>query len=604
MSISKKYLVIIVLALGLNIKASTYYVSATGDDGNTGTNFNYPWQYCPGMPGWNGSATLNAGDTVFFNNSDTWMIQASSSALEPVGGVIYDGSTWGNGSRAIIRAEGNMGRGVITFRYDHQTIPTIVKGFEVDANNTISAGVVFNWGFAPSNLTGAIKRVEDCIVHDVYSLQSQGDYKYGIVISAWGGDTLSNVEVINCEVYNISRSGIVNYLGNDVPTNLSKNVIIRGCEVYNTGQDPQSVGDGITIKNHAMKTIVEYNYIHNTAGGGISITTHPVSGFNGPENAIVRYNIVSECLGRYSSAAVSIDQIGKKTADIYGNLFIKNNNSAIRFFDRIKDELSVRVYNNSCYQNCQSEGNREILIQCHDADISVLEIKNNIIYARSTIIPLIDNYGDIASHSNNLYFRTGGGTLVMAEDVNYNASNLISWESTALTTDPLFNNPDSLPTGFDGTYGINIKPNTEGLNITFSSPARDTGDSLDIVFSGSINSIMRPSGNRWDRGAYEYNDVNTIKTNSKIPEFFLLGQNYPNPFNPITKINFQLPEYQKVKIIIYNTIGQKIVTLLDTNLPPGYHQLEFNAQNFASGLYYYCMQSSEYNNIKKMVLIK
>ena len=65
---------------------------------------------------------------------------------------------------------------------DHSTLPTIVRGFEVDVNDRTTSGVCINWPSASRNLTGGVKRIENCIVHDVYSRSSSGTYEYGIVV--------------------------------------------------------------------------------------------------------------------------------------------------------------------------------------------------------------------------------------------------------------------------------------------------------------------------------------------------------------------------------------------------------------------------------------
>jgi hypothetical protein len=91
---------------------------------------------------------------------------------------------------------------------------------------------------------------------------------------------------------------------------------------------------------------------------------------------------------------------------------------------------------------------------------------------------------------------------------------------------------------------------------------------------------------------------------SKVPSHFHLDQNYPNPFNPETRIKFALPKPEKVKIEVYNIIGQKIETLLNKSLPAGYHEVEFNGQNLSSGIYLYRIDAGEFHDVKKMVLLK
>jgi hypothetical protein len=89
-----------------------------------------------------------------------------------------------------------------------------------------------------------------------------------------------------------------------------------------------------------------------------------------------------------------------------------------------------------------------------------------------------------------------------------------------------------------------------------------------------------------------------------IPDKYFLNQNYPNPFNPVTKIKYGLPKSGKVKIEIYNIIGQKVLTILDEYKDAGYHATDFNAGNLPSGVYFYQIRTKEFNNVKKMVLVK
>jgi len=89
-----------------------------------------------------------------------------------------------------------------------------------------------------------------------------------------------------------------------------------------------------------------------------------------------------------------------------------------------------------------------------------------------------------------------------------------------------------------------------------------------------------------------------------IPIKFFLSQNYPNPFNPSTKITFALAQPAIVTLEVYNTLGQKVATLLKKRVPAGNHEIEFNAHNLPSGIYYYKIQTGEFRDVKKMVLLK
>nr|MCI0596913.1 T9SS type A sorting domain-containing protein [candidate division Zixibacteria bacterium] len=94
-----------------------------------------------------------------------------------------------------------------------------------------------------------------------------------------------------------------------------------------------------------------------------------------------------------------------------------------------------------------------------------------------------------------------------------------------------------------------------------------------------------------------------------IPLQFSLGQNYPNPFNPTTTISFSLPIAEKVRLKIYNILGQEVRSLLDEDKPAGIHQVMWdgndrNGLQVSSGLYFYKIQTPSYREVKRMIFLK
>ena len=85
---------------------------------------------------------------------------------------------------------------------------------------------------------------------------------------------------------------------------------------------------------------------------------------------------------------------------------------------------------------------------------------------------------------------------------------------------------------------------------------------------------------------------------------FALHQNYPNPFNPQTTIKFSLPEAQRVNLSVYNMLGQQVLTLVDKELPAGYHTAKWYAGHIASGVYIYRLTSNGKSLTQKMLLMK
>jgi photosystem II stability/assembly factor-like uncharacterized protein len=88
------------------------------------------------------------------------------------------------------------------------------------------------------------------------------------------------------------------------------------------------------------------------------------------------------------------------------------------------------------------------------------------------------------------------------------------------------------------------------------------------------------------------------------PDRFELSQNYPNPFNPTTVISYQLPVNSLVTLRVYNVIGQQVAELVNEVKQAGIHTVEFDASNLSSGVYMYKIQSGNFVQTKKMMLVK
>lgn len=84
-----------------------------------------------------------------------------------------------------------------------------------------------------------------------------------------------------------------------------------------------------------------------------------------------------------------------------------------------------------------------------------------------------------------------------------------------------------------------------------------------------------------------------------------MNQNYPNPFNPTTTIKYALPKASKIKLEVFNVLGQKVATLVNARKAAGYHQVTFNGRELPSGVYYYRLETDkEFRKTRKSLLIK
>jgi hypothetical protein len=491
------FLIVFLLVHSLDAYASTYYVDQTsGNDGNNGTSPSTAWKNAPGMSAYSGSGSLQPGDTVYFDSADIWLVTGAQ-GLYLVGGVTYIGDSWGTGTRAEIKANADLDAGVVRFR-DHPTILTIFKGFDVNGNGRVNSGIDINHRFW-TLMNGATKRVQNVVVHHTSSRQSQGQYKYGIIISNNGGSAglAENVEILDSVVHDTSRDGICLYPTDFSGSNWIRNIVVRNNVVFNTGQDPDySAGAGIVVKGYVRNAYIEYNYIYNTHGAGIFMNGNESNHFGvGIDNVHIRHNIINTpTQPSHGNIRIYDTNVGDpKDLKIYGNIILTNTDTGGLSTAGNRNTLTLAVYNNTFYNSFVDFTN--------SGDVPSIDFRNNLIYYTSGA-PFQARSGIVTTHTHNIYYR-GSGTLVSVGSTAYNAGNLSAFEGTASSVNPLFKNMADLPSGFIGSDGT-FSPNKDGLSLQQGSFGIDNGTSLGTLYIGSINSRTRPLGAAWDIGAYEY----------------------------------------------------------------------------------------------------
>ena len=205
------------------------------------------------------------------------------------------------------------------------------------------------------------------------------------------------------------------------------------------------------------------------------------------------------------------------------------------------------------------------------------------------------------------------------------------WFSTDDANDYVLGNNLQEPpnaTATAGTYhfAISIAPVSATSNDVRFYLTKDDGsynfrgkivDNHDPLVTQKFNSInfalntnagtraMKMLNVKIDRGApLDSVLVGVEGTESLLPTQYSLSQNYPNPFNPTTTINFALPKAGDVSLVVYDILGRKVAELINGNLAAGYHTINFNASNYASGVYFYRLQAGNFVSVKKLMLLK
>jgi hypothetical protein len=147
----------------------------------------------------------------------------------------------------------------------------------------------------------------------------------------------------------------------------------------------------------------------------------------------------------------------------------------------------------------------------------------------------------------------------------------------------------------------NFTPHT----ITTSADAAGSVYAVDVDGDGDMDVL---SASRDDNKITWYENLLIVGIDDNnfldVPVQFRLYNNYPNPFNPTTTISFSIPELSLVTLKVYDVLGNEIITLVNEEKPTGSYEVEFDAKELVSGIYFYKLQTGDYTNTKKMILFK
>ena len=206
------------------------------------------------------------------------------------------------------------------------------------------------------------------------------------------------------------------------------------------------------------------------------------------------------------------------------------------------------------------------------------------------------------------YSGSGYRDQFALDDITF--SNILPVELTTFSASVVNNNVE-----------LNWETATEINNYGFSVERKPkTGDWSELGFvkgSGNSNSPKHYSytdseigaGKYFYRlkqididGSFEYSNI--VEVDLTKPIKYELSQNFPNPFNPTTSIQFSLPEAGKVKLVVYNLIGEQVTVLVNKNMEAGFHNANFDASKLNSGIYIYKLEVNNFTQIRKMMLVK
>jgi hypothetical protein len=313
---------------------------------------------------------------------------------------------------------------------------------------------------------------------------------------------------------------------------------------------------------------------------------------------------------------------------IYNNLITNNNNvvSTGGGGMRIGDSYP-RLYNNIISGNTGKYGAGVVF------NFSGCDMKNNIICV---------NYGSDSYGAGSGIWTNGSGARPRVIENNSIVNNsaaagtggIFQSGTTTLRNNIIWGNTpgaqisgsgatvtySDVQGGFTGAGNINLDPMFADSNFYFmsGSPCIDAGDSNaiynDPADTNNPGMALYPSMGtvRNDMGAYggplrkilSNQIIGIHQISSSVPNAYALKQNYPNPFNPKTVISYQLLVNSYAVLTIFDILGKEVAVLVNQKQQPGSYNVDWDASNYPSGIYFYKLEAGNFSQTKKMILIK
>jgi len=413
-------------------------------------------------------------------------------------------------------------------------------------------------------------------------------------ISVWySGAKIIQNHIINNTIDLVQENIYCHGAGMDIVGLEDQTVLIYDNTFYDNNINSWWGGGAGLVMGTAGKIVFErnivskntYNSVNVSGGGGFYIWGE--DSYQG--SILINSNIIKD---NHSSGSSS------RGFGWGGGIYIENCNPSI--------------INNIISRNTSGEGGGLYLNKVGNKIYRPLLLNNTIVFNEARFAGGIDNASMFPIIINTILWHnnaTNSETEQMSDLMNYAIMRYSciegGWQGDqefTIDMDPIFKDPDKGDfhlTQFSPCVGRGI--DTVDINgVRFVAPATDCeGNKRPSIFAAD---------QKVDIGAYEspysFNLADLKYQNLNMLTTFSLSQNYPNPFNPVTIINYQLPTTNEIELSIYNLLGQKVITLVNEKQSAGSYNIKWDASRFAAGVYYYQLTAGDFQEVKKMVLLK
>jgi hypothetical protein len=434
----------------------------------------------------------------------------------------------------------------------------------------------------------------------------------GLISGTWEtGASINSFTVSGSDIYACTYAGLFQSDNN-----------IFNWKPINDGIPFISIQDLSVIPNGLGNT----NIFAGTFPSGVFLSTNNGSNWTAINNGINSINITA--FTTYDKNIYAGGQTGvflsTNNGSVWNNIGLVNSGEVVSLYasqDGSGHTIILAGTWNGLYRTTNNGGNWDSVLSFYVSDYAISPLDSNIFAgthqgvlissdkgitwnSRNTGLP-VTNINKLTFCGSNLFASTTYA-LYLSTD------NGLSWNPTSLQL-PANVLIYSLADNYNGTGKADIFAGTNNAGVIVSTDngltwnSANSGLSDKSVYSLAVSGAYLFAGTNvsgvWKRQLSELESIHETPP-AQILQQFSLSQNYPNPFNPNTTIRYSIPKASFVNIRIYDILGREVKTLANEQKQAGNYSINFNGNNFASGIYFYRMQAGNFIQTKKLVLLK
>ncbi len=402
------------------------------------------------------------------------------------------------------------------------------------------------------------------------------------------------------------------------------------------------LGSGAKIeKNKIINNNINRAAPYDTAANGIAIGAY--DGDVG-DYLVIRDNLISENTATADFAIWGSVTIGMKETSVFERNVVSNNVVNARYafggglvlfgYEGWQGAYIVRnnlIKNNTVTATSQSWAGGVYIANCSPAVTNNIISANSAWYGGGVVVRLVTQYSGIPNPVlinntivNNSARDYGGGLEVGGtSQTTATVMNNILWGNSANIAGPQIDvygdasitvRYSDVQGSWPGEGNIDADPffSDSFFNLANSSQCIGAGTDSAYGYAAPLFDFdgdprPNPVDMLIDIGAQESTfgkPTGIVDDKLNLLLKFTLQQNYPNPFNPTTTFKYQLPKSSQVELTVYSLLGQRVATLVNKKQSAGTYNVDWNASDFASGVYYYKIQAGTFVQSKKLLFIK